>query len=302
MATTSSFKDAVVQAMRNLYPEELADKAWDNTGLLLDQAPSFEESGKGGNPTVLLTNDLTKGVVDEALKVGASVIVSYHPVIFRALKSLTTKDPMQTQLLRLIAAGISVYCPHTAVDAAEGGLNDWLCNILLAGDTEVKRVPAELISRPLSQGIDATKVGYGRSFELSQAITLSTLLKRLSTGIGGQRYMMVALPSNMKDLSKAPGITKIAVCAGSGSDVLKNTDAQVLVTGEMAHHYALRHTQLGQAVVTVFHSNSERKFLEDVLKPKLEEGLKDAKFSSVKVVVSTADSDPFDIVDVESLS
>ncbi|KAJ3579155.1 hypothetical protein NPX13_g1411 [Xylaria arbuscula] len=178
MAGTSSFNDTVVQAMRELYPEELADKSWDNTGLLLDQAPSFSEQGSNSKPTVLLTNDLTKPVVDEALKKGASVIICYHPIIFKPLKSLTTKDPMQAQLLRLIAAGVSVYCPHTAVDAAVGGLNDWLCDILIDGDKEVKRAVAEPITRPLSQSLQGQEVGYGRVFELSQSITLQTLLKR----------------------------------------------------------------------------------------------------------------------------
>ncbi|KAI0397592.1 GTP cyclohydrolase 1 type 2/Nif3 [Xylariaceae sp. FL0594] len=302
MAGSPSFSDAVVQAMKTLYPEELADKSWDNTGLLLDQAPSHPAAENGSTPTVLLTNDLTSVVVDEALEKKANVIVCYHPVIFRPLKSLTTKDPMQTQILRLIAAGISVYCPHTAIDAAVGGLNDWLCDILIAGDKEVNRTVAEPISRPLPTNLQGQNVGYGRAFELSQSITLQTLLKRLSAGIGGQKYMMVALPPALSDLTKTQLITKIAVCAGSGADVLKNTDAQVLVTGEMAHHYALRHTQLGQIVVTVFHSNSERKFLEERLKPQLEAQLKDGHYGNAQVLVSSADRDPFDIIDVSRLA
>ncbi|KAI1424168.1 GTP cyclohydrolase 1 type 2/Nif3 [Xylaria sp. FL1777] len=299
MAGTPSFSDAVVQAMRIMYPEELADKSWDNTGLLLDQAPSFPERGSSSRPTVLLTNDLTQTVVDEALEKGASIIVCYHPVIFKPLKSLTTKDPMQAQLLRLIAAGISVYCPHTAVDAAIGGLNDWLCDILIDNDKEVKR---EVIQQALIQSIKGLEGGFGRVFELSQSITLQTLLKRLSTGIGGQRYMMVALPPTLNDLTKTQIITKIAVCAGSGADILKNTDAQVLVTGEMTHHYALRHTQLGQIVVTCFHSNSERKFLEQRLKPQLEARLKYVGYGHALVVTSSADRDPFDIIDVRDLA
>ncbi|KAI0206619.1 GTP cyclohydrolase 1 type 2/Nif3 [Astrocystis sublimbata] len=300
--TTKPFNNAVIQAMRKLYPEELADKSWDNTGLLLDQAPSFPQKTDNSKPTALLTNDLTKPVVDEALEKGASVIVCYHPVIFRPLKSLTTKDPMQAQLLRLITAGVTVYCPHTAVDAAVGGLNDWLCDILVDGDKEVKRIVAEPISRPLPESVQGQDVGYGRVFELSQSITLQTLLKRFAAGIGGQKYLMVALPPTPDDLNKTQNITKVGVCAGSGGDVLKNADAQVLVTGEMAHHYALRHSQLGQIVVTCFHSNSERKFLEKRLKPQLEAELRDAGYGDALVVASSADRDPFDIIDVRDLA
>ncbi|KAI8962123.1 NGG1p interacting factor 3 [Daldinia sp. FL1419] len=299
----ANLTDAVVTAMRTLFPEELADNAWDNTGLLLGQAPlppSSSGSKKETGGTVLLTNDLTAAVVDEALEEGAEMIVCYHPVIFRPLKSLTTKDPMQTLLLRLAAERVSVYCPHTAMDAASGGLNDWLCDILLDGEHQVKRTVVQPISRPLPEGHQGT--GYGRTFELGQPITLQTLLRRLSAGIGDQRYMMVALPPSLNDLGKTQEITKVAVCAGSGADVLKDTDSQVLVTGEMAHHYALRHTQLGQIVVTVFHSNSERKYLETRLKPMLEVELETTAYGDTRVIVSKADRDPFEVIDVRDLA
>ncbi|KAF3059211.1 putative GTP cyclohydrolase 1 type 2 [Daldinia childiae] len=298
----ASLTDAVVAAMRTLFPEELADNAWDNTGLLLGQAPLSSSSviKKETGGTVLLTNDLTSVVVDEALAEGANMIVCYHPIIFRPLKSLTTKDPMQTLLLRLAAERISVYCPHTAMDAASGGLNDWLCDILLGGEHQVQRTVVQPISRPLPEGHEGT--GYGRAFELAQPINLQTLLRRLSAGIGNQRYMMVALPPSLKDLTRTQEITKVAVCAGSGSDVLKDTDAQVLVTGEMAHHYALRHTQLGQIVVTVFHSNSERKYLETRLKPMLEVELETTAYGDTRIIVSKADRDPFEVIDVRDLA
>ncbi|XXH01961.1 hypothetical protein Hte_008324 [Hypoxylon texense] len=298
--------EAVVAAMKTLFPEELADSAWDNTGLLLGQAPlypSVPQNESGG--TVLLTNDLTSAVVDEALQEGARMIICYHPVIFRPLKSLTTKDPMQTQLLRLAAARVSVYCPHTAMDAASGGLNDWLCDILLGGEhqLETKRTVAQPIARPLPEGHQGA--GYGRAVELSRPVTLQTLLRRLSAGLGDQRYMMVAVPPASRGLAppwQEASIGKFAVCAGAGADVLKDTDAQVLVTGEMAHHYALRHTQMGQVVVAVFHSNSERRYLETRLKPMLEVELETTAYGDTRVLVSKADRDPFEVVDVRDLA
>ncbi|KAF7585553.1 hypothetical protein BBP40_010656, partial [Aspergillus hancockii] len=124
--TSSPFTQAVVSSMRKLYPESLADKSWDNTGLLLE-AP-FNPNKRQKN-SVLLAIDLTKAVADEAIACKASAIVAYHPIIFRGLKSLTFTDPQQQSLLRLAQEGISVYCPHTAVDATPGGMADWLCDI-----------------------------------------------------------------------------------------------------------------------------------------------------------------------------
>lgn len=123
----SPFTRAVVRAMRRLYPEELADSSFDNTGLLLE-AP-FDPIRRQMN-SVLLTIDLTKAVADEAIERKDCVVVSYHPIIFRGFKSLTLADSQQQSLLRLALEGISVYSPHTAVDAAPGGLGDWLADIV----------------------------------------------------------------------------------------------------------------------------------------------------------------------------
>lgn len=71
-------------------------------------------------------------------------------------------------------------------------------------------------------------------------------------------------------------------------------EADLIVTGEMSHHVALRLTMLGKTVLTVFHSNSERGFLREVLQPQLLEVLgKEDK--GVEVVVSEEDGDPFEI-------
>ncbi|KAL8663846.1 MAG: hypothetical protein Q9202_003532 [Teloschistes flavicans] len=123
----SPFTRAVVSSMRKLYPEALADQSWDNTGLLLE-AP-FDPIRRQMN-SVLLTIDLTKAVADEAIERKDCVVVAYHPIIFRGLKSLTLSDYQQQSLLRLALEGISVYSPHTAVDAAPGGLADWLADIV----------------------------------------------------------------------------------------------------------------------------------------------------------------------------
>lgn len=62
--------------MRKLYPESLADKSFDNTGLLLEApcTPSLNDS-------VLLTIDLTNGVADEAIQAKHSVVVSYRKLV-----------------------------------------------------------------------------------------------------------------------------------------------------------------------------------------------------------------------------
>jgi putative NIF3 family GTP cyclohydrolase 1 type 2 len=100
---------------------------------------------------------------------------------------------------------------------------------------------------------------------------------------------------------KTTKVGSFAVCAGSGYDVLKNADVDLLVTGETSHHSALRAIQQGRTLVQVFHSNSERGYLRDVLKPKLKEELQKS-VPEADVMMSEFDADPFRIYSVEELS
>jgi hypothetical protein len=69
--------EAALEALEGLYPKRLAE-GWDNVGLLVDSLDSEEELGPVG--PILLTNDLTDKVLDEAIHVhGAKLIVTYHP-------------------------------------------------------------------------------------------------------------------------------------------------------------------------------------------------------------------------------
>ena len=52
------------------------------------------------------------------------------PIIFKGFKALTLANSQQQSILRLALEGISVYSPHTAIDAAPGGLGDWLADIV----------------------------------------------------------------------------------------------------------------------------------------------------------------------------
>jgi dinuclear metal center YbgI/SA1388 family protein len=94
---------------------------WDNVGLLLGRV--------GGDvQRVLLTIDTTPEVVREALDFGAGMVIAYHPVIFDSLTTIVESNVRGQMLIALLHAGISVYSPHTALDAVDGGVTDWLCH------------------------------------------------------------------------------------------------------------------------------------------------------------------------------
>lgn len=219
------------------------------------------------------------------------------PFIFSGLKSITNKDPQQATLLYLAKAGVAVYCPHTAVDAAPEGLNTWLADIV-AGDVSAKRTFASpCATAPESH----SPAGYGAigHFASDTKVPLVEILQRLATKLGGLKHIMVASPVGAD--VKTTKVGSFGVCAGSGYDVLKNADVDLLVTGETSHHSALRAIQQGRTLVQVFHSNSERGYLKDVLKPKLKEELQKS-VPEADVMMSEFDADPFRIYSVEELS
>lgn len=95
---------------------------WDNVGLLLGDSA-------GPADRVLTCLTVTADVVAEAIAERAQLIVSHHPVLFRAVKKLTGHTPDGRLLLPLLRAGIAVHSPHTAFDNCPGGINDSLARL-----------------------------------------------------------------------------------------------------------------------------------------------------------------------------
>ncbi|MEZ6242578.1 MAG: Nif3-like dinuclear metal center hexameric protein [Phycisphaerales bacterium] len=58
------------------------------------------------------------------------MIIAYHPPIWRhELGRLTDASALPERIIRETRrrAGMAIYTPHTALDAAQGGVTDWLC-------------------------------------------------------------------------------------------------------------------------------------------------------------------------------
>lgn len=74
----------VIQKLKTIAPLNVAE-SWDNVGLLIEPDKNQVVN------SVLLTIDLTEDVVEEAVDVGAQLIISYHPNIFKPLKCVTQR-------------------------------------------------------------------------------------------------------------------------------------------------------------------------------------------------------------------
>ena len=106
-------------------PAELAAD-WDNVGLLVGD-PDREVR------KILTTLDITEPVVEEAIHLGADLIVSHHPVMnctWHPVQSIRCDTRQGRILTKLAENRISAICMHTNLDAAEGGVNDMLAKKL----------------------------------------------------------------------------------------------------------------------------------------------------------------------------
>ncbi len=258
----------VVAALEDLAPLGFAEE-WDNVGLLVEP-PGFWSGGEVS--AVLLAIDLTEAVLDEALEAGVDLVVAYHPPVFSGLKRLTSQAPLERVVLRCVAEGVAVYAPHTALDAAVGGLAEWLLQAL--GPTE--GVP--LVPHP-----DAPNVGAGRAATLSTPTALGELVSRVKAHLSlAQVRVAGGDPDRL--------IERVAVCPGAGGALFADDeDADLYLTGEMRHHDVLAKVARGASVILTDHTNTERGYL-----PVFAERLS-ARLPDVEIVVSIVDRDPLQI-------
>ena len=116
------------------YVEQLAPgymkMDWDNVGLLCGDPDQQVEK-------ILVALDPFLDVAEEAHEIGAQLVLTHHPLIFRPCKSVTESDPVGKTLRYLIRHDISAINAHTNLDCAPGGVNDVLAEKVGLQNVEV---------------------------------------------------------------------------------------------------------------------------------------------------------------------
>ncbi len=114
MATVKTY----MRIMEKYFPLYLAE-SWDNPGLQLGDEQT--EVTK-----ILTALDVTPAVAEQAVQMGAELILTHHPLFFKPVKSLRAGRQPDDIVLQLIRSGISVYSAHTNLDTGANGLNQYL--------------------------------------------------------------------------------------------------------------------------------------------------------------------------------
>ncbi|KAK2529641.1 Nif3l1 [Columba guinea] len=150
-------------------------------------------------------------------------------------------------------------------------------NSLLYHRTEIL-----LLQKPL-----LPHTGMGRLCTLSEPVSLSDVMGRIKSHL---KLPHIRLALGTGKALESP-VKKVALCAGSGSSVLKGTEADLYLTGEMSHHDVLDAVANGISVILCEHSNTERGFLSE-----LREALAVHLQNKINIIVSEKDRDPLQVV------
>lgn len=214
----------VWELLNRIAPQELAEE-WDNVGLLVGNGYNIVDK-------VLCALDLNLAVVREARDLGAQLIVTHHPVLFRGRKNLREYDAEGRMLCELVRSNISLIAMHTNYDNACPGINDALAAALELRDVQV------------------LENGMRRGF--TDRDTLGDFAKFVSEKLGGvvRRYG-----------PEDKAIHSVAVLGGAGEDYIPQAMAagsEVYVTGEVAYHKALDAVENGMCVLEAGHAATER--------------------------------------------
>ena len=223
----------IIEKIEKFAPRELAYE-WDNTGLIVGNREKEVKK-------VFITLDVFKETVDEAIKTGADMIISHHPILFRGIQAIDYSKQDGYIVSELIKNDIALYSAHTNMDCAKGGINDVLANKLDIKD-------AKVIEK--SENFDGC--GLGRIGKISREMTLKEyaelVKKQLKTP-----FVRVCGEFDKK-------ISVAAVGGGACDDLIPyaiKMSADVLVTADMKYHISQEAVCDGLAIIDAGHYPTE---------------------------------------------
>ena len=94
----------IIEILETLAPKSCACD-WDNPGLL---AGRMDKDVK----KILLTLDADDAAVERAKEIGADMLLSHHPLIFKPVKHVSDEDFIGRRLVSLIQEDVSYYAMH----------------------------------------------------------------------------------------------------------------------------------------------------------------------------------------------
>ncbi len=217
---------------------------YDNIGLLVEGETDKIE-------TIVIALDADEQTIYDAETMGAELILTHHPIMFRPVNRLTEKEGGQRTIRRLLQKGIGLFAMHTNFDSAAGGL----CDTFLDAFGEYSE----------RSSFSGETDGIGRIGTLKKPCTVGEILGKGKKAFSPENPIRY-VGDDMTEVSR------IAVCNGGGSDMIYDAfalGAEVYISGDFKHHHARFAYENGMHLIEIDHYDAEAGFC-DLMKQKIE--------------------------------
>ena len=185
---------------------------FDNSGLTCGDASREVTSA-------LLCLDVTEEVIREAIGLGANLVISHHPLLFRGIKQVTPATRVERALLLAIRHDVALYAAHTNLDVVAKGVSDRVADKLRLSRREI-----------LHPEGDPSR-GYGIVGELEVPVESRAFLASLKETFH--------CPVLRHTFIHVPFIRRVAVCGGSGASFIGAAlarKADLYLSGDFKYH------------------------------------------------------------------
>jgi dinuclear metal center YbgI/SA1388 family protein len=259
----------VIDVVLRAYPAALAED-WDTGIGLTCGDPDAELT------SVLLAVDADEVTVGEAIRQGADLLLTHHPLLFRPVQSVAADTAKGALIHRMIRAGVAHFAAHTNADSAVGGVNDALAQTL--GVTDLR----PLMPHAFGDG----RTGSGRVGRLAAPVRLRDFVADVAH----------RLPATVTGVRAAGDpdrpVSIVALCGGAGDSLLTaaaDAGADAYLTSDLRHHVVAEYVTDPDrpAVVEVAHWAGEWPWLP------LAAAVIESELSGVHVTVSVTRTDPW---------
>lgn len=260
----------LIKKIEEYAPRELA---WERDPIGLQLGDPQQEITR-----VMTTLDVRPEVVQEAIEKNVDFIFAHHPMIFRPAKNLDLSNPQNQMYADLLKHDIVVYAAHTNLDAAQGGMNDWLDEVLGIQNT-----------KPLVPNADGV-TGLGRIGELTTPQTVRDYATFVRDTFHVQHVRVIA-----NDLDRQ--IQRIAVLGGDGGSefpAAQAAGADAYVTADFYYHTA--HDVLAQDFVVIDPDHHMEAIAKNYLVKLVKEWQEEYNWNLIEVIASSVNTDPYQYI------
>ncbi|GAA1922948.1 Nif3-like dinuclear metal center hexameric protein [Streptantibioticus ferralitis] len=215
----------VIDALDALWPPQRAEQ-WDAVGLVCGD-PDAEIR------RVLFAVDPVQEVADEAVRIGADLLVTHHPLYLRGTTTVAATGFKGRVVHGLIKNDIALHVAHTNADRADPGVSDALAAAIGL------HITGPLVPDPEDP---AGRRGLGRIGELPGPLPLAEFAEQAARALPGTATGLRVAGDPKRE------IRTVAVCGGSGDslfDEVRRAGVDAYLTADLRHHPASEAQQHG---------------------------------------------------------